>query len=141
LYTNRVLHSNRVLHQRMNRDEQQILQLFEDGDRALIAADAEEMQRIYAEDYVQYDESGKASTRRDLINRIISGQIRFVAMKSNGRRIRLLRDDIAVVNGSEEDELEQNGRRSTVHYIYMDVVMKRDGRWQIAASQLAAPSN
>jgi hypothetical protein len=58
-------------------------------------------------------------------------------MKSTGRTIRLLRDDVAVVHGSEEDEVEQEGRRSTVRYVYMDVVTKRDGRWQIVASQLA----
>jgi hypothetical protein len=43
-------------------DEQEILQLFEDGDRALIAGDVAELSRIFADDYVQYDESGKAST-------------------------------------------------------------------------------
>jgi hypothetical protein len=60
-------------------------------------------------------------------------------MKSMGRRVRILRDDIAVVHGSEEDEIEKDGKRSIVRYIYMDVVAKLDGRWQIVASQLAKP--
>jgi uncharacterized protein (TIGR02246 family) len=119
-----------------NDDEQQILQLFEDGDRALIAADAKEMERIYADDYMQYDESGRISTRQDVVDRLTSGKIRFISMKSTGRSIRLLRDDLAVVHGSEQDEVEQEGRRSTMRYLYMDVVIKRDGRWQIVASQL-----
>jgi uncharacterized protein (TIGR02246 family) len=120
-------------------DEQQILQLFEDGDRALMSADEQEVRRIYAEDYVQYDESGRPSTRQDLIRNLTSGTIRFLSMTSTGRHIRLLRDDVAIVHGSEEDEIEQCGKRSTVRYIYTDVVMKRDGRWQIVASQLAKP--
>ena len=45
----------------MENDEQQILKLFEDGDRALIAADVAELSRIFADDYIQYDESGNAS--------------------------------------------------------------------------------
>ena len=118
-------------------DEQQITQLFEDGDRALIGANADEILRIYADDYVQYDESGKSSTREDLIRKLTSGAIRFRSMTSTGRLIRMLRDDVAIVHGSEEDEIEQEGRHSTVRYIYMDVVMKRDGEWQIVASQLA----
>jgi uncharacterized protein (TIGR02246 family) len=118
-------------------DEQQITQLFEDGDRALMAADVQEIRRIYADDYVQRDESGEPSTKNDLIRKLASGAIRFLSMKSTGRTIRLLRDDVAVVHGSEEDEVEQEGRRSTVRYVYMDVVTKRDGRWQIVASQLA----
>ena len=118
-------------------DEQQILKLFEDGDRALVAADAVELSRIYADDYVQYDESGQTSTKQDLIAKLTSGAIRYVAMVSTGRRIRMLRDDVAVVHGSEVDTVEQGAERFPVRYVYMDVVRKRDGQWEIVASQLA----
>jgi uncharacterized protein (TIGR02246 family) len=120
-------------------DELEIVKLFEDGDHALMAADAAEMQRIYADDYVQYDETGRLSTRDEVIGNLTSGKVRFVSMKSTGRRVRLLRTDVAIVHGSEEDEVEQDSRRSSIRYIYMDVVMKRDGRWQIVASQLTKP--
>ncbi|HTU43299.1 MAG TPA: nuclear transport factor 2 family protein [Candidatus Aquilonibacter sp.] len=117
-------------------DERDILKLFEDGDRALIAAEVTELERIYADDYLQCDPAGKTCDRKELIRRLISGEIRFVSMKSTGRRIRMLRDDIAVVHGSEEDEIEQDGTKFHVGYLYMDVVIKRDRRWQIVASQL-----
>lgn len=117
-------------------DEQEIIRLFEDGDRALMSADVREMERIYAEDYVQSDESGTLSGRADLIRNLTSGKIRFLSMKSTGRRVRLL-GDFAVVHGSEEDKIEREGGRVVAQYVYMDVVMKRDGRWQIVASQLA----
>jgi hypothetical protein len=120
-------------------DEQQILKLFEDGDRALIAADIVELSRIFADDYVQYDESGKPFTKEDVINNLKSGAIRYVSILPTGRRIRMLGDDIAIVHGSEEDEVEQAGKRFPVRYIYMDVVFKRNGRWQIVGSQLARP--
>jgi ketosteroid isomerase-like protein len=118
--------------------EQLIVHLFEEGDRALVSADVAELQRIYADDYVQYDEAGKVFTKDDLIRNLTSGTIRFVAMKSTGRTIRMLRDDVAIVHGSEEDEIERDSKRFSVRYFYMDVVMKRDGRWQIVASQLIA---
>jgi uncharacterized protein (TIGR02246 family) len=120
-------------------DEQQILELFENGDRALMSADVSELMRIYAEDYVQYDESGVSSTRQDLVEKLTSGKVRFLSMTSTGRRVRLLREDVAIVHGSEEDDIEQEGQRFPAEYIYMDVVMKRNGRWQIVASQLAKP--
>ena len=121
--------------------EQQIIQLFEDGDRALMAADASEMRRIYADDYVQQDETGKTFTRDDVIRNLTSGALRFISMMSTSRRVRFLRHDVAIVLGSEEDVVEQAGKRSTVRYTYMDVVEKRDGRWQIVASQLARPND
>jgi ketosteroid isomerase-like protein len=117
--------------------EQQIVQLFEDGDRALMSADVVALRRIYADDYVQYDETGKVITKQDLIRDLTSGKVWLLSMKSTGRQVRILRDDVATVHGSEDDEIEQNGKRFFVRYIYMDVVMKRNGRWQIVASQLA----
>lgn len=123
----------------MESDEQQIVKLFEDGDRALIAADLRELSRIFADDYVQYDETGRASTKQDVLNNLKSGAIRYVSMISTGRRIRLLSREAAVVHGSEEDEVEQAGKRCSIRYIYMDAVVKRNGKWQIVASQLARP--
>lgn len=121
----------------METDEQQITKLFEDGDRALIAADVAELSRIFADDYVQYDEFGESLTKQDVINNLKTGTIRYLSMVSTGRRIRLLSNDLAIVHGSEEDDVEQGGRRFPVRYIYMDVVVKRKGRWQIVGSQLA----
>jgi uncharacterized protein (TIGR02246 family) len=120
-------------------DEQQILRLFEDGDRALIAADEAELARIYADDYVQYNESGDASTKQDLLHNLKSGKTRYLSITSTGRRIRVLSQDVAIVHGSEEDDVEQGGQRFPVSYVYMDVVVKRKGNWQIVASQLARP--
>jgi hypothetical protein len=120
-------------------DERQILKLFEDGDRALIAADVAELTRIFADDYIQYDETGRPSTRQDVLNNLKSGRVRYISMTSTGRRIRLLSDDVAIVHGSEEDEVEQSGKRAFIRYMFMDAVARRQGKWQIVASQLARP--
>lgn len=102
----------------------------------MIAADLAELSRILADGYVQYDESGRAFSKQDVLNNLKSGSVRYISIVSTGRRIRLLSEDVAIVHGSEEDEVQQGGRRFPVRYIYMDVVMKRDGRWQIVGSQL-----
>jgi len=119
------------------RDEQQILKLFEDGDRALIAADIAELSRIFADNYIQYDELGEPRTKQDLINNLKTGVIRYLSIVSTGRRIRLLSEDMAIVHGSEDDDVEQGGQRFPVSYVYMDVVVKRNGEWKIVGSQLA----
>jgi hypothetical protein len=120
-------------------DEHQILALFEDGDRALMSADIDELSRIFADDYVQYNESGRAFTKHDVLENLKSGKIRYISMISSGRQVRLF-EDFAIVHGSEEDEVEQGGKRFSVRYVYTDVVMKRSGRWQIVGSQLAKPA-
>lgn len=122
----------------METDEQQIMRLFEDGDRALVAADIDELSRIFSDEYMQYDERGRAFTKQDVLSNLGSGAIRYISMKSTGRSIRLLKEDVAIVRGSEDDEVERGARRFAVCYIYMDVVMKREGKWRIVESQLAS---
>lgn len=121
-------------------EESEILKLFADGDRARIAADAAELWRIFADDYIQYDESGDSLSKQDVIDNLRTVTIRYLSITSTGRRIRLLRDDLAIVHGSEEDDVEQGGRRFPVRNVYMDVVLKRNGKWQIVGSQLARPT-
>jgi len=120
-------------------DEQQIHALFEAGDRALMAANLDTLAGIFADDYVQYDASGTAFTKQEVLNRLRSGTVRYPEIVSTGRRVRLF-GEMAIVHGSEEDEVEAGGRCLAVRYLYMDVVVKRGGRWQIVGSQLVKPA-
>lgn len=119
-----------------NSDELAIHSLFEAGDRALMGADAEALGHIFADDYVQYDAAGKPSTKAEILANFRTGAIRYPSIVSTGRTIRLF-GDWAIVHGSEADEVQSGGRRFAVKYLYMDVVRKRDGVWQIVGSQLA----
>jgi ketosteroid isomerase-like protein len=119
-------------------DEQQILALHEAGDRALMAADLAVLARIFADDYVQYNEAGTAFTKQDVLNNFQTGTIRYPSIVSTGRKIRVF-GDTAVVHGSESDEVEVNGKRFAVRYVYLDVLRKFDGEWKLVASQLARP--
>jgi uncharacterized protein (TIGR02246 family) len=119
-------------------DEAQILALHEAGDRALMSADLTVLARIFADDYVQYNEEGKAFTKQDVLDNFRTGAIRYPSIVSTGRQIRIF-GDTAVVHGSESDEVEAGGKRSHVRYVYLDVLRKLDGEWQLVASQLARP--
>src|SRR5882762_3005710 len=119
-------------------DELVIRALHEAGDKALMGADVDSLARIFADDYVQYNESGQAFTRQDVLNNFRTGAIRYPSIVSTGRTIRVF-GDMAVVNGSESDEVEVSGKRSAVRYVYLDVLLKRNGEWKLVASQLARP--
>jgi ketosteroid isomerase-like protein len=121
-------------------DEQQITALFEAGDRALMRADIAALSQIFGDDYVQYDASGKTFSKREVLENLRTSAVRYPSIVSTGRRIRLF-GDMAIVHGSESDEVEADGKRFTVGYLYMDVVLKREGRWQIVGSQLVRPAS
>jgi uncharacterized protein (TIGR02246 family) len=120
-------------------DEQQILALHAAGDTALMSADLGVLARIFADDYVQYNESGKAFTKEDVLNNFRMGKIRYPSIVSTSRKIRVF-GDTAVVHGSESDEVESDGKRFSVRYVYLDVLRKHNGEWKLVASQLAIPS-
>jgi len=119
-------------------DEQQILALHLAGDRALIDADVNALSQIFADDYVQYNESGEAFSKQDVLNNFRTGAIRYPSIISTVRTIRVF-GNMAVVNGSESVVVEVAGQRTAVRYVYLDVLLKRDGEWRLMASQLAKP--
>lgn len=121
-------------------DEQQIHALFDAGDRALMNADIATLSEIFADDYVQYDPAGCAFTKKEVLQSLASGKVRYPVIKSVARTIRLF-GEMAIVHGMEEDEVESGGQRFPARYLYMDVVCRRDGRWQIVGSQLVKPAD
>jgi ketosteroid isomerase-like protein len=123
----------------LEHDEQQILALFEAGDKALMNADVETLSRIFADDYVQYDASGEPLSKQAILDSFSSGAIRYPSIVSTGRKIRIF-GDTAIVHGSESDEVEAAGKRFRVRYLYLDVLLRRNGEWKIVASQLAQPA-
>jgi uncharacterized protein (TIGR02246 family) len=123
----------------IDNDEQQILALHEAGDRALMSADLAVLAQIFADDYVQYNEAGKAFTKQDVLESFRSGAIRYPSIVSTGRQIRVF-GDTAIVHGAESDEVESDGKRFSVHYVYLDVLRKQNGEWKLVASQLARPA-
>ena len=123
----------------IDNDEQQILALHVAGDRALMSADLAVLAQIFADDYVQYNEAGKAFTKQDVLESFRSGVIRYPSIVSTGRQIRVF-GDTAIVNGAESDEVESDGKRFSVRYVYLDVLRKQNGEWKLVASQLARPT-
>ena len=119
-------------------DEQQILALHEAGDKALMSADVAVLAQIFADDYVQYDPSGRPFTEQQVLENLRTSTVRYPSIVSTGRTIRLF-GDFAIVHGSEDDIVEAEGHRFPARYLYMDVVVKRNGQWQIVASLLAKP--
>lgn len=122
----------------MGDEERKIHELFDGADRALMAADIEKLSQVFADDYVQYDAAGRAFPKCEVLENLRMAAVRYPVIQSTARRVRLF-GDMAIVHGAEMDEVETGGKRVPVHYLYMDVVLKRDGRWQIVGSQMVKP--
>jgi len=114
------------------------IEFAQEARNALMAADIGALERIFADDYVQYDPSGQPLTKQQVLENLRTSTVRYPSIVSTGRSIRIFAD-FAIVHGSEEDVVEADGRRFSARYLYMDVVVKRNGCWQIVGSLLARP--
>ena len=45
--------------------------------------------------------------------------------------------DTAVVTGTDDEISMEDGKKSTDHYVWTDVFVKRNGKWVAVASQTA----
>ena len=124
--------------QKQQNDEQQILALHEAGDRALMSADLAALARIFADDYVQYNEAGKLSPSRMCWT--IFGRGRFVIRRLFPPGARFAYSaTLRSCMGRNRTRSRPVESDSAVRYVYLDVLRKCDGEWKLVASQLARP--
>src|SRR5262249_15162500 len=94
--------------------------------------------QLFADDWVQYDPKGQSRTKGEVFANLGRGTVRYPTIRSTSRDVRIF-GNMAVVHGSETDEVESEGIRTTEKYLYLDVLQRRDGKWQIVSSLLAKP--
>jgi hypothetical protein len=113
-------------------DRQQILQLEREWNHVYLVNDAGPLEHIIADDFLGTMPDGRRATKKDLIDEIKG--------PSNLASSHINEDDItiryygmtAIVNGSES-WTQKDGKSG--RYIWTDIFVKKDGRWQVVASQ------
>jgi len=113
-------------------DREQIIQLERDWTQSFVTMDVAANQRIVADDFLGTEPDGRRSKKSDILNEVKTEE----PLASN----HLNEDDLtirfygqtAVVNGSESWKLKSG---KTGKFIWTDVFVKRNGKWQVVASQ------
>lgn len=114
-------------------DRETILQLERDWTQSFVTMDVAANQRIVADDFFGTEPDGRRITKAEMLAELKAED----ALESN----RLNEDDVkirfygtvAVVNGSETWKRKSDGK--TGRFIWTDVFVKRNGKWQVVASQ------
>lgn len=110
-----------------------------DADRrffqSLLAADAKELDRILADDFVMIDVlTGSEVEKPLLVDVVASGRLRFEKIVPVDSRVRL-HDGTAVITG----RTELSGHFGEAHFAansrYTHVFIQQQGRWQLLAAQ------
>jgi hypothetical protein len=127
-----VLSGHAVAEDGNRQDRQQILSLEREWIQSYVANDAGPLQHIVADDFLGTEPDGKRVTKADLIAEMKGpGEVASDRLNEDDVTIRFY-GATAVVNASESWKLKdgKSGR-----YIWTDVFVKRNGKWQVVASQ------
>ena len=106
---------------------------------AMIHRDVPTLARLVGDDWTIQSESGATGTRDGFLSDIESGKLVVKSFRLHDVRIRVF-GDVAMVQGFDDEESAYDGKASNGTYNWMDVWVKRDGKWVSVATQLTRVS-
>jgi len=115
---------------------QAIQQLEHDWVAAAKAGDADKLGQILADDWAGMGYDGKKQTKQGLLADIKSGASKLESFEFGPMDVKVI-GSVAVVQGSDTEKSTTNGKDSSGKWVWMDVFVKRDGKWLAVRSQTA----
>jgi hypothetical protein len=115
-------------------EENALIQLENDWGDAVTKGDPSKLERVIADDW-----TGRypfyVLTKAEELELIKSGDIKVQATTTSDLRVRLF-GDVAVVTGMDDAKGSfYKGKDVSGRYLWMDVFVKRNGRWQCVGSE------
>lgn len=102
---------------------------------AMVAADSAGMRRRFAADLVYVHSSGQVESGEQLIDSIVSGRSRYVAVQPVEREVVLIGDAAAIVRGRGRFQVAVGGNDLDLQIRYLAVYGQVDGAWQLRSWQ------
>lgn len=109
-------------------------QLTQEWEDAVQARDIVKIGKIEHDDYRNVGPGTLISTKQRDLAVIKSGTVKHVVAQFGPMDVKMLGDDVAVVQGSLTDKSAEGGGAD---YVFMDVWVKQGGNWSIIRSQSA----
>lgn len=120
-----------------------LIQMERDWSEADVKKDAAALKRILAEDWTGIDFQGTVLTKAEVLKQVDlhSDATETESTALGDMKIRIF-GNTALVSGTEIEKSQYKGKDSSGTYIWTDVFVLRNGRWQAVSSQstkLATP--
>jgi ketosteroid isomerase-like protein len=117
--------------------QQEVLQFERDACKAFLDADVAALERVLTPDFTLTVSNGEVSTRADEINELRSGKVHYDVFENYDMLARLYGNDAAVVLGKTRVKGTADSKPFDRVVQFTDTLIKRDGRWQLAAGHVS----
>ena len=117
--------------------QQEVLQFERDACKAFLEADVVALERVLTPDFTLTLSNGEVSTRADEINELHSGKVQYDVFENYDMLARLYGNDSAVVLGKTRVKGTADGKPFDRVVQFTDTLIKREGRWQLAAGHVS----
>jgi ketosteroid isomerase-like protein len=117
--------------------QQELLQFERDACKAFLDADVVALERVLTPDFTLTLSNGEVNTRADEINELHSGKVHYDVFENYDMLARLYGNDMAVVLGKTRVKGTADGKPFDRVVQFTDTLIKRDGRWQLAAGHVS----
>jgi ketosteroid isomerase-like protein len=115
--------------------QEEILRVEKEFSEAIVKNDAEAVGRFLADEWIIIDPDGGIVDRARFLDVIKSGALTHETMEADDTRVRIY-GNTAIVTSLAKTKGAFNGQVFTTQERATDVLVKEDGRWQCALSQL-----
>ena len=117
--------------------QQEVLQFERDACKAFLDADVPALERVLTPDFTLTLSNGEVSTRADEINELQTKKVHYDVFENYDMLARLYGNDMAVVLGKTRVKGTADGKPFDHVVQFTDTLIKRDGRWQLAAGHVS----
>jgi ketosteroid isomerase-like protein len=100
---------------------------------AMVAADVDKLNQIYADDWAIVGSSGKVVTKEKILGDFKSGADKLVSYELGPIDVQVL-GQIAVAHGTVKEKRVRDGKDVSGEGVYMDFLEKRAGKWVVVRS-------
>jgi uncharacterized protein (TIGR02246 family) len=111
-----------------------IKQLERDWTDASKANDADKLSQILADDWVGIGPDGSKETKQSVLADMKSGASTLTSFELGPMDVKVL-GNVAVCQGSDTEKSTTKGKDSSGKYVWMDVFVRRDGKWVAVRSE------
>jgi ketosteroid isomerase-like protein len=118
-------------------DEKDVLQFERDACKAFLDADVTALESVLTPDFTLTLSNGEVNTRTDEINELRSGKVHYDVFENYDMLARLYGNDTAVVLGKTRVKGTADDKPFDRVVQFTDTLIKRDGRWQLAAGHVS----